>query len=75
MNSTCPPIQVITADNYEETITALSGAVRGAAINEQEQTSSNLGIVTEVFARSAALINITSIDVRDEVSWLLFCCI
>ena len=47
----------ITLDNYEEILANLSGAVRGAAINEQEQTTSNLAIVTAVFARSAALVN------------------
>ena len=35
----------------------LSGAVRGAAMNEQEQTTSNLAMVTAAFARSAQLTN------------------
>ena len=66
-------MQDIVADNYEETITALSGAVRGAATNEQEQTPSNLATVTVVFQRSATLITTNmSIIVRDAVSLLLF---
>ena len=47
----------ITLDNYEEVLTILSGAVRGAAINEQEQTTNNLAMVAAAFAKSAALIN------------------
>ena len=47
----------ITLGNYEEVLTSLSGAVRRAAINEQEQTTNNLAMVAAVFARSAALIN------------------
>ena len=44
----------ITLNNYEEVLTNVSGAVRGAAINEQEQTASNLTVVASAFARSAA---------------------
>ena len=47
----------VTLDNYEEVLTSLSGAVRGAAINEQEQSTNNLAIVAATFERSAALIN------------------
>ena len=47
----------ITLDNYDEVLTILSGAVRGAAINEQEQTTNNLAMVAAAFAKSAALIN------------------
>ena len=47
----------ITLGNYEEVLTRLSGAVRGAAINEQEQTTNNLAMAAAAFARSAALIN------------------
>ena len=47
----------ITHDNYDEVLTILSGAVRGAAINEQEQTTNNLAMVAAAFAKSAALIN------------------
>ena len=47
----------ITLDNYDEVITSLSGAVRRAAINEQEQTTNNLAMVAAAFAKSAALIN------------------
>ena len=51
----------VTLDNYEEVLTSLSGAVRGAAINEQEQSTNNLAIVAATFERSAALINETTI--------------
>ena len=47
----------ITLGNYEEVLTSLSGAVRRAVINEQEQTTNNLAMVAAAFARSAALIN------------------
>ena len=47
----------ITLDNYGEILTSLSGAVRGAAINEQIQTTNNLAMVATTFERSAALIN------------------
>ena len=47
----------ITLGNYDEVLTSLSGAVRDAAINEQEQTANNLAMVAAAFARSAALIN------------------
>lgn len=71
---TCLFMQDIVADNYDEAITALSGAVRRAATNEQEQTPSNLATVTVVFERSTTLITTNmSIVVRDAVSLLLFC--
>ena len=67
-------MQNIVADNYDETITALSGAVRRAATNVQEQTPSNLATVTVIFERSTTLITTNmSIVVRDAVSLLLFC--
>ena len=47
----------VTLDNYEEVLTSISGAVRGAAINEQIQTTSNLAIVAATFERTAALTN------------------
>ena len=47
----------VTLDNYEEVLTSLSGAVRGAAINEQVQSTNNLAMVAATFERSAALIN------------------
>ena len=47
----------ITLDNFDEIVMNLSGAVRGAAMNEQEQTTSNLAMVTAAFARSAQLTN------------------
>ena len=47
----------ITLGNYEEVLTNLSEAVTGAAINEEQQTTSNLAIVAAAFSRSAALIN------------------
>ena len=45
---------------------SLSGAVRGAALSESEQTSSNLAITAAVFAKSATLINPT-VSIEDEV--------
>lgn len=65
-------IQDITVDNYDEAVIAVSGAVRGAAANEQEQTTGNLAIVTDIFARFAALIT-TNITIRETVSSLSFC--
>ena len=62
----------ITVDNYDQTITTVSGAVRGAATSEQEQTTGNLATVADVFARSAALVNNNTI-IREEVSLLLLC--
>ena len=47
----------ITLGSYEEVLTILSGAVRRAAINEQEQTTNNLAVVAAAFARSEALMN------------------
>ena len=47
----------ITLDNYGEVLTSLSGAVRGAAINEQIQNTNNLAMVAAAFQRSASLIN------------------
>ena len=44
----------ITLDNYEEVLTNVSGAVRGAATSEMEQTASNLTVVAAAFARSEA---------------------
>ena len=47
----------ITLDNYNQVLSNVSGAVRGAATSEQEQTTNNLAIVAAAFERSAALIN------------------
>ena len=47
----------ITLDNYGKVLTSLSGAVRGAAINEQIQNTNNLARVAAAFQRSAAFIN------------------
>ena len=49
----------ITPDNYEEVLTNVSGAVRGAATSEQ--TRSSLAMVADAFQRTAALINETTI--------------
>ena len=57
----------ITLDNYEEVLANLTGAVGGAAINEQEQTTSNLATVAAALARSAALVNEMTI-IADTVS-------
>ena len=66
------PQDNITVDNYEELITAVSGAVRGAATSEQEQTTDNLATVADIFARSAALVSNNTI-IREEVSSFLLC--
>ena len=47
----------ITLDNYGEILTSLSGAVRGAAINERIQNTNDLARVASAFEQSAALIN------------------
>ena len=62
----------ITLDNYEEVITNVSGAVRGAIIDEQEQTTSNLAMVTAAIQKSAALISETTV-ISNTVSLLLVC--
>ena len=49
----------ITLENFDKVLTSLSGAVRGAALSESEQTSSNLAITSAVFTKSATLINPT----------------
>ena len=48
----------------------LSGAVRGAAMNEQEQTTSNLAMVTAGLERSARLVN-DMIVIQNTVSLLI----
>ena len=60
----------ITLENFDKVLTSLSGAVRGAALSESEQTSSNLGITSAVFTKSATLINPTVI-IEDGVGPLL----
>ena len=60
----------ITLDNYEEVLTSLIGAVRGVAINEQEQTARNLGTVTAAFARFEALVSEKTI-ITNTVSFAL----
>ena len=60
----------ITLDNFDEVLMNLSGAVRGAAMNEQEQTTSNLAMVTAAFARSAQLVN-EMIVIQNTVGLLL----
>ena len=52
--------------------TNVSGAVRGAIIDEQEQTTSNLAMVTAAIQRSAALISETTV-IPNTVSLLLVC--
>ena len=61
----------ITLDNYEEVITNVSGAVRGAITNEQEQTTTNLAMVTAAIARSASLISEMMTVIPNTVSLLL----
>ena len=59
----------ITLENFDKVLTGLSGAVRGAALSESEQTSSNLAITSAVFTKSATLINPT-IVIEDGVCLL-----
>ena len=62
----------ITLNNYEEVLTNVSGAVRGAATSEMEQTTGNLTVVAAAFARSAAqLVGETAI-IPSTVSSLQF---
>ena len=63
----------ITLENFEEVLTSLSGAVRGAAINEQEQTPSNLTVVAAAFSRSAAQLVGERTIIPNTVSSLQFC--
>ena len=61
----------ITLENYNQVLSNVSGAVRGAATSEQEQTTSNLTVVAAAFERSAAqLANQTSIP--NTVSSLVY---
>ena len=60
----------ITLDNFDEVLMNLSGAVRGAAMNEQEQTTSNLAMVTAGLERSAQLVN-EMIVIQNTVGLLL----
>ena len=64
-------LQNVTLDNYEEVLTSISGAVRGAAINEQIQTTSNLAMVAATFESSAALIseNTSIPNTVSSVTW------
>ena len=56
----------ITLKNFDKVLTGLSGAVRGAALSESEQTSNNLAITSAVFTKSATLINPTVV-IKDGV--------
>jgi len=58
--------QNITLGNYDEVITDVSGAVRGTACNVQEQTTVNLAIVTDIFARSATLVTNDTVIITNE---------
>ena len=61
----------INLDNYNQVLSNVSGAVRGAATSEQEQTTSNLTVVAAAFERSAAqLANESAIP--NTVSSLLY---
>ena len=62
----------ITLNNYEEVLTNVSGAVRGAATNEMEQTASNLTVVAAAFARSAAQLVGEMSTIPNTVSSLQF---
>ena len=60
----------ISLGNFDEILMNLSGAVRGAAMNEQEQTTSNLAMVTAGLERSAQLVN-EMIVIQNTVSLLI----
>ena len=60
----------ISVGNFDEILMNLSGAVRGAAMNEQEQTTSNLAMVTAGLERSAQLVN-EMIVIQNTVSLLI----
>ena len=60
----------ISLGNFDEILMNLSGAVRGAAMNEQEQTTSNLAMVTAGLERSAGLVN-DMIVIQNTVSLLI----
>ena len=47
----------ITIDNYDQVLSNVSGAVRGAATSEQEQTTSNLTVVATALMSAAQLAN------------------
>ena len=47
----------ITIDNYGQVLSNVSGAVRGAATSEQEQTTSNLTVVATALMSAAQLAN------------------
>ena len=63
----------ITLDNYNQVLSNVSGAVRGAATNEQEQTTNNLTVVAAAFERSAAQLANQRTSIPNTVSSLLFC--
>ena len=62
----------ITLDNYNQVLSNVSGAVRGAATSEQEQTRSNLTVVAAAFERSAAQLANERSVIPNTVSFFLF---
>ena len=61
----------ITLENYNQVLSNVSGAVRGAATSEQEQTTSNLTVVAAAFERSAAQLANERTGIPNTVSSLL----
>ena len=61
----------ITLENYNQVLSNVSGAVRGAATSEQEQTTSNLTVVATAFERSAAQLVNERTGIPNTVSSIL----
>ena len=62
----------ITLENYNQVLSNVSGAVRGAATSEKEQTTSNLTVVAAAFERSAAQLANRETSVPNTVSSLIY---
>ena len=61
----------ITLDNYGQVLSNVSGAVRGAATSEQEQTTSHLTVVAAAFEMSAAQLANDMTSIPNTVSYTL----
>ena len=62
----------ITLENYNQALSNVSRAVRGAATSEQEQTTSNLTVVAAAFERSAAQLANERTGIPNTVSSLVY---
>ena len=61
----------ITLDNYDQVLSNVSGAVRGAATSEQEQTTSHLTVVAAAFEMSAVQLANDMTSIPNTVSYTL----